>query len=276
MPSDPRISVVMPTLDRPDTLTQALEALAQQTLGADRFELVLAEDARNEATPELPSLPFAVQRVKGSRPGASAARNAGWRAAGASLVLFIGDDIIASPQLLAEHFAWHEREPGDGVGVLGSVDWARSLRRDAFMTWLDAGIQFDYGSIRGTEAGAGHFYTANVSLKRAMLERVGGFDEERFPFLYEDIDLGVRLFEHGFRLLYNRAAAAEHLHQPRIEEWRVRMRLVAAAGRRRGGWHSLGTPDFPQRFAGAVARPPARRRGGAPPRAGAPAFPFFF
>ncbi|MEA2494723.1 MAG: hypothetical protein QOJ29_2634 [Thermoleophilaceae bacterium] len=254
-----RISVVMPTYDRRDELTTALDALTRQTTGLDAFELVLVEDARNSALPPLPDLPLRVLRA--DRPGASAARNTGWRAASSPLVLFIGDDIIAAPDLVAEHLAWHEGHRGDEVGVLGLVEWARSLRRDAFMTWLDQGIQFDYGSIQGEQAGAGHFYTANVSLKRMMLERVGGFDEERFPFLYEDIDLGMRLTDAGFRLLFNRAARAEHLHQPRIEDWRARMRLVAPAERRWIEAHPDQKAYFHDLFADALARDPASERG---------------
>jgi GT2 family glycosyltransferase len=254
-----RISVVMPTFDRRDALTTALDALTRQTTGPDAFELVLVEDARNDGLPPLPDMPVNVLRA--DRPGASAARNTGWRAASSPMVLFIGDDIIAAPDLIAQHLAWHERHPEDEVGVLGLIEWARSLRRDAFMTWLDQGIQFDYGSIHGEQAGAGHFYTANVSLKRTMLERVGGFDEERFPFLYEDIDLGMRLTDAGLRLLFNRAARAEHLHQPRIEDWRARMRLVAPAERRWIEAHPGQKPYFYDLFADALARDPASERG---------------
>lgn len=261
MAADPRISVVMPTLDRRDTLVRTLAALARQTVAPSAFEVVLVADERSRELPQPPDQPYTLRVLRAERAGASAARNLGWRSARAPLVLFIGDDIIATPRLLEEHLAWHERHDDDRVGVLGLVEWARELRRDAFMAWLDAGIQFDYGSISGTEAGAGHFYTANVSLSRAMLERVGGFDVERFPFLYEDIDLGMRLFENGFRLLYNAAARAEHLHQPRIDEWRERMRLVAGAERR---WIELRPdqePHFHRLFTDIRVRAPGSGRG---------------
>ena len=261
MRPDPRIGVVMPTLDRPGALTRALGALARQTIDSAAFEVVVVADAASTEAPEPGDQPYAVRVIRAQRPGASAARNAGWRATRAALVLFTGDDIVASPRLLAEHLAWHERAPEDEMGVLGLVEWAKSLRRDSFMTWLDAGIQFDYGTIAAIDAGPGQFYTANVSLKRAMLARVGGFDQERFPFLYEDIDLGLRLFEHGFRLLFNRDASAEHVHQPRVEEWRERMRLVASAERRWVERHPGQRAYFHDLFADALARPPARGRG---------------
>lgn len=252
--------MVVPTLDRPQTLARAIGALMGQTLAADQFELIVAEDARNEATPALRSLPFAARAVKAARDGASAARNAGWRSARAPTVLFIGDDIIASPGLLAEHLAWHEREPTPDVAVLGAVDWAREVRRSAFTDWLDRGIQFDYRTIPGVEAGPGHFYSANVSLKRATLSASGGFDEVRFPFLYEDIELGTRLFERGLRLLFNAKARAEHLHQPQLDEWRERVRLIAQAERRWVALRPDKAPYFHDLFAHALARPRSRGR----------------
>ena len=252
-----KLSVVIPTFNRPDALPRTLAALANQTVRD--FELVIVEDAKNEAPiPEAdPRLNPRVLRA--DRPGASHARNTGWRAATEPVVLFLGDDIIPAPDLLARHAALHDEHPDDRVGVLGYVEWAHELKRTAFMVWLDQGIQFNYPSINGTEAGPGHLYTANVSLKRAALEQVGGFDAERFPFLYEDIDLGVRLFEDGFRLVYDADARAEHLHKPDLERWRARMTIQAAAERAWIERYPEESPYFHDRFASAVAM--GERRG---------------
>jgi hypothetical protein len=128
------------------------------------------------------------------------------------------------------------------------------------MVWLDHGIQFDYPSIHGTEAGPGHFYTSNVSVKRAALERVGGFDAERFPFGYEDIDLGLRLFADGFRLIYDRDARAEHLHEPDLGRWKARMLTQAQAEREWIRRYPDEQPYFYNRFSPALRQPPARGR----------------
>lgn len=257
-----RLSVVVPTFNRPDALPRALQALDRQTLDPDAFELVLVEDVNNDARPAVGVRRYQVQQLKGTWPGASSARNVGWRAAQAPVVLFIGDDILASPSMLERHLALHDANPGDDVGVLGHVSWARELRRTAFMTWLDQGVQFDFATIQGTEAGPGHFYTSNVSLKRSALEATGGFDEQTFPFLYEDIDLGMRLFERGFRLIYEPEAHAEHLHEPRLEDWKRRMGLIARAERAWVERHPDQSPYFHDRFQQALALDPRRGRAG--------------
>jgi GT2 family glycosyltransferase len=205
------------------------------------------------------SWPFQARHLHRARRGVSAARNVGWRAAESHLVAFIGDDILLEPTALEEHLRAHEREPDEGVGVLGPVIWARELRVTPFMRWLEEGIQFDYRSLPGDEASWAHFYTSNVSVKRSMLERVGGFDEERFPFLYEDLDLGYRMAAHGFRMIYNRRAVGEHLHRTRLDDWRGRMSATARAER---VWVEL-HPELPAYFHDRFERALAGPRGSA-------------
>lgn len=214
-------------------LARALGRLERQSTPASSFEVVVVADARDRDLGALHHAvgkrPFETRVLSAEMPGASAARNIGWRAARGPLVLFMGDDIMADPGFLAAHLDWHERHPEVTVGVLGDLRWADELDVTPFMRWLEDGVQFDYRRIEGDEAGWGRLYTANVSLKRALLESVDGFDEERMPFLYEDLDLGRRLHEIGFRLLYNRAASAEHLHPVTPESWRRRAADIATA-----------------------------------------------
>jgi len=143
-----------------------------------------------------------------------------------------------------------------------------------FMRWLETGIQFDYGTIRATELEWQRFYSCNVSLKRAMLERVGGFDEERFPYGYEDLELARRLHAHGFRLLYNPAALGEHLKTETIEGWRRNLRRIAIAERRFTRLYPGERPYFYERFRAAAKAPPARGRSARLARYIGPSFPW--
>lgn len=240
------LSVVIPTIGRPERLRRALERLdAQTALG--RFEVIVVADAaaaRGDAGAGCARHRYPTRLLTASVPGAAGARNAGWRATETPLILFIDDDILAEPELVAQHLAWHRDHGELEVGVLGDVRWASELRVTTFMRWLEQGIQFDYAAIDGIEAGWGRFYTANVSVKRAMLERVHGFDERGFPFGHEDLDLAYRMSKEGFRLLYNRRARAEHLHPMDLEFWRQRVRRIAASERRFLSRH----PEIPPYF----------------------------
>ena len=261
----PEISVVIPTLGRPAMVERVLERLDRQTVTPGAFEVIVVADAKEERADELEravaAREYSARCLRAPKPGASAARNAGWRSAGAPLVLFIDDDILPEPVLVAEHLRWHGAHPAENIGVLGLVRWADELEVTPFMRWLENGIQFDYPNIEGTEAGWGRFYTANASVKRGLLERVGGFDEERLPFGYEDLDLALRMHAHGFRLLYNRAAVAEHLHPMDLEFWKRRVSRIAISERRFVAMHPEVPPYFYELFSAAAAAPPARGRG---------------
>jgi GT2 family glycosyltransferase len=175
-------------------------------------------------------------------------------------VLFLDDDILPARTLLEQHLRWHERHPEETVGVLGRVQWAHDVRVTPFMRWLDRGIQFDYGGIRGTEAAWWNLYSCNASLKRSALEHTGGFDEVGFPFGYEDLDLGRRLSDHGFRLLYNRDARAEHLRTDSLESFCSRIPRIAQAEAAFVARWPEATPYFRDLFAAALSREPARGR----------------
>lgn len=261
-----RISIVIPTYRRHDALARTVAALEAQTLAPEEFETIVVDDPVDDDPRAVADAlnveqrPVRIRHLHRENRGVSAARNTGWRAAQSPLVMFLGDDILASPRLLEEHLEWHDRRGGPDVGVLGHVRWASEIPTTAFMRWLESGYQFDYEVIHGDEASWAHFYTANISLPRSLLDEVGGFDEERFPFLYEDLDLGYRLNERGFKLLYNSRATAEHLHPTTIDEWRGRMAATATAERRWVSHHPDMPAYFHDRFAEAMRLPRSNGR----------------
>jgi GT2 family glycosyltransferase len=256
------LTVVIPTLGAGSTLRLVLDRLADQECEPGSFEAIVVVDA---AAPDqrgaIGDRPYPVRELRGGIPGVSANRNAGWRAARSPLVLFIDDDTLPARRLIAEHLDWHRRNGEETVAVLGHVRWARELEVTPFMRWLEDGIQFDYRNIDGIEAGWGRFYTANVSVKRSLAERVGGFDEERLPYGYEDLDFAYRASKLGMRVLYNRRAVVEHLRPMDLELWKRRVRRAAATERRFVALHPEIEPHFFNIFSAAAKAPPAGGRG---------------
>jgi hypothetical protein len=234
------VAVVIPTQNRWDVLERTITALrAQSAIG---FQIVVVVDKGAE----LPEFMAGVDVVHRNRRGVGAARNDGVKATDRPLIVFLGDDTIPEPDFMERHLAMHRRYPEIEVGVLGAVHWHPEVGRGRYQQWLDwSGTQFEYHTIVGDEAGWGRLYTSNVSLKRELYLKVGGFDEE-FQFGYEDIELGLRLHNAGFRLLSEPNARVAHVHRyewPAIER---RFRLVG------GGEYLMVRkhPDFPPRGRG--------------------------
>ena len=257
------LTIVIATLRRPQILRRTLERLEVQEKAAGSFTVIVSSDAAEEDPAAVRSAigrrPFPVRHVTGELPGVSATRNAGWRAAETDLVLFIGDDMLPEPSLVAEHLISHSETSSPEVAVLGLVRWARDIQVTPFMHWLEHGVQFDYPSIRDGRAAWWHLYMANASLRRSRLEAVGGFDE-KFRFGYEELDLAKRLDAIGLHIVYNPAALVEHLHPATIGDWRNRMRTVAEAERQFVAKHPDADPYFHRMFKMALDQPPARGR----------------
>lgn len=240
-----------------------LDGYDRQDAPPGSFEVLVVADC---ADPEPHSVnaaigrrPYPVRRLTGSVPGLSANRNTGWRAARAPVVLFTDNDTVPVPRLVSEHLAWHDRFPDEEVVVVGLVRWARGLKVTPFMKWLDHGIQFDFPSIQGSEASWAHIYGANSSIKRSFLKRVGGYDEERLPYLYEDLDWGYRAREHGVRVMLNRRAVVDHWRPVNVAYYQARAPRLAVAEWRFCQLHPDFPPWFHQKFATAVEAPPQGR-----------------
>ena len=234
------VCVVIPTRDRWEILARTIAALRDQTVAG--FEVLVVVDGTDQRVPALDGATVVTKEHGG--PGA--ARNLGARTTSRPLVLFVGDDMVPTRELVAAHLERHRANPAPEVAVLGRSDWHPDAH-GRINRWLDwSATQFDFGSIDGSEAGFGHFYSSNVSLKRDFFLEAGGFDED-FVYYYEDLDCGWRLSEKGMRLLYEPRARTLHLHRLSWSDVVRRFRGIAAGEYLMARKHAWFTPFFRDR-----------------------------
>jgi GT2 family glycosyltransferase len=260
----PELSVVLSTLGNYEVLTRVLDGYERQDAALASFEVLVVSDL---AEPDFDAVrhaigerPYRVRHLTGHVPGLSANRNIGWTAAGAPVVLFTDNDTIPVRRLVSEHLKWHRRFPDEATAIVGRVRWAKGLTVTPFMKWLDHGVQFDFPSIHGIEASWAHLYGANSSIKRSFLDRVGGYDEQRLPYLYEDLDWGYRARDHGLRVLFNRRAIVDHWRPMSVEVWQARAPMLAAAEWQFCQLHPEAEPWFHPMFAEVAGWPPGGRK----------------
>jgi GT2 family glycosyltransferase/peptidoglycan/xylan/chitin deacetylase (PgdA/CDA1 family) len=221
-----RFSVVIPTYQRRNVVLSSVAALAGQE-DAPPFEAVVVVDGSVDGSAEaLRALatPFPLTVIEQSNQGRPAACNRGAVAAAGDVLLFLDDDMEAHPRLLVEH----DRSHRDGAdAVIGHLpvhpDSPQSFLTSAVSTWAEQRLQALRE--RGGRIELGDFVTGQMSIRRDVFLRVGGFDTyfER-PYGGEDLDLGRRLARGGYTLAFNPEAISwqRYVVTPRqlLGQWR--------------------------------------------------------
>ncbi len=200
----PAVSVVVPSHGRPLRLRWLLNALEEQTLPPDSWEVVVVhDDADEEAERLLRAHPLAAAgRLRHRRlpPGTGSAprqRNAGWRAARTPLVAFTDDDCRPDPEWLERLLAAASRSAGAIVqgATRPDPDEAELLAAPRARTIT-------------VHPPGPYLETCNVLYPRALLARLGGFEERLRAG--DDTDLALRARAAGEQVVAAPDALVHH------------------------------------------------------------------
>ena len=206
----PTVTVVVATYNRARSLARLFDGLVHQAF--QDFDVVIVDDASTDSTPiRIRTLtrrvPFEVQHIRLSRNhGPGGARNVGWRRATGEVVAFIDDDCRPGPEWICEL-----------LGAMRSVDIVQGR------TIADpAAERGPWSHTMEIERMTGSFETCNVAYRRALLERVRGFDESYRTG--EDVDLGCRAVASGARAAFAPGAVVQHDVSP--SSWIAHLRRL--------------------------------------------------
>jgi GT2 family glycosyltransferase len=211
----PELAVVIPTYGRAETIRELLAQLDFQTLAPERFEVVVVDDG----TPipialEASEHAYSLTLLRQPNAGPGAARNLALEHVRAPLTLILNDDAVPAPDLLEKHLAAH-RTCAPKTALLGSFNFTARALRSPFVQLLQASnLLFDFPSlVHGRRLDWQHFWTCNLSLPTQALREVGGFDAENFrEAIAEDVELGYRLSQRGWRVEFRADLVCEHDH----------------------------------------------------------------
>jgi GT2 family glycosyltransferase len=218
MAPTPEIAVAVASHDRPLRLRWLLNALEEQTLAPERFEVVVAHDSRGAETEELlrthPLAARGTLRHVALPPveGPARNRNASWRATRAPLVAFTDDDCRPPADWLERALEAAARTPGaivqgttmpdpDEADHLWASPHALTQRIVPPTPWAE---------------------TCNIVYPRAVLERLGGFAEDAGLVVGEDTDLALRAQREGVPLVPAPGVLTWHAVEPASLARRIR------------------------------------------------------
>jgi hypothetical protein len=202
----PQVSVVVPTYGRPERLAQTLAALEAQTLQRGAFEVIVVDNGSPaEGTGQVLSaalergvLALRTHRNAVTR-GPAGGRNDGWHAARAPLIAFTDDDCVPAPDWLMSALLVSRGVPGAFIQGRTEPNPAEADRIGVFSRTV---------SVRALGP---QYETCNIFYPRALLERLGGFDET-FGMIPagEDTGLAWRALESGAQPVFASDALVFH------------------------------------------------------------------
>jgi len=201
-----KVSIVIPTYNQKEILAKALDCLILQDYPKDQYEIVVVDDGSSDGTRGM------VRSKMGSKVdwrylyqrhrGPHFARNLGIEKAQGEIIIFVDSDIFVAPNFISEHVKFHQKFGDDVVsGPVARTDrlnhifgdsGKRKLRKLSFVFSLPS------------------FITSNLSVRKKILIRVGGFDEEFTGFGWHDWELGLRLKKLGLKAKMNINAMVYH------------------------------------------------------------------
>lgn len=188
----PEVSVITPVFNRPELLVTAVRSVLAQRFA--NWELIIVDDGSTDETPALLARRGdALRVIRQANAGMSAARNTGIAASRGEFVAFLDSDDWWRPHKLAQQVALLDAEPD--IGFCSHATELQSPEGVKVGEWdgppnaenLVARILGGHSAVAG---GA-----SSVMVRRALLERTGGFDARLRGA--EDTDQWVRLAAAG-------------------------------------------------------------------------------
>lgn len=210
----PIVSIVIPTHNRCAILKRTLDALNQQTFPAQQFEVLVVVDGGRDGTSEMlrgyqASFPLMV--IEQASQGAAAARNRGAAQAKGSLLLFLDDDVVPRPGLVAAHVAAHQIQ-GRHVGIGPYPPVIQSSLSSYFHAkvrgWWAA--KFDELQQPGHRFSYQDLLSGNMSIEADTFVHLGGFNTNPIFQAHEDYEIGIRLIQSNVAIRFVPEAVSDH------------------------------------------------------------------
>jgi len=230
-----QVSVIVPTIGRPDSLRRMLESLCRQT--AKVHEVIVADGSQTNQTQSLVRNPhwqdqgLFVDWIRVQPPNAVRQRQAAIQKSQGNLLLLLDDDVVLEPDCV-EQMISAMRGASDIVGVFADFTnqaWPMPTRAWRFYMRYILGmkdgewqgkvvgplLRFGYNPPPQGVAPIEWLGTCNTMVRREAYQRVGGFSDF---FLHrctmnEDVDLGLKISAIG-RIVFCSAARMAHIHAP--------------------------------------------------------------
>jgi GT2 family glycosyltransferase len=194
------IAVIIPVYRDWDRLAVCLDALERQSLPADRFEIVVANNEPDGRCP-IGQLPANARIIHEPQPGSYAARNTAVSSCSSRFLAFTDSDCVPDRDWLSEGLKLLERHPEERI--TGPVSIFREEGSGYYAYLFDAHTAFPQEQY----ARDGVCVTANLLVSRKVFDRVGLFEQTMSG---GDWEWNMRAHKMGVPIRYDPTVAVAH------------------------------------------------------------------
>jgi GT2 family glycosyltransferase len=225
MQKSPDVSLVICTRNRAKQLAETLKRVSEIQTRLN-WELVIVDNASTDATAAIvadfaATHPLPVQMIVQAGRGVACAKNAGWRATKADIVICVDDDCYPEANFLDSMFQCFSEDPrlgfvGGRILLYDPTDRRITIQESLEPLAFPAGGFIRPGIIQG----------ANIGYRRAALTGVGGFDPwfgAGAIYSGDETELMARLSAAGWKGAYDPRPLVYHHHgrKTAADEWRL-------------------------------------------------------
>ncbi len=205
----PRVSIVIPTYNAEATIGPLLESLLR--LDYPDYEVLVVNDGSKDGTKAIVER-NPVKLLDQTNRGASAARDAGLRAATGEIVAYVDSDVTVTPNWLRQLVI-----PFQDASIGATTGRTVFQRNGACTSWLRS-MDIERRNARR------HEYTRlangpNSAFRRSLLLEVGGFDPQWYHA--EDTEVSYRVWQTEYKIRYVPEAVVNHIAE---DDWRDYLR----------------------------------------------------
>lgn len=236
MTATPRVSVIVPFLNRQHYLPACIEALLAQDEVDGGVEIIMVDNRSTDASVSVVERYPRLTLLREEKPGVYAARNAGIRRARAPLLAFTDADCVADRGWLRS-LCEGMRDPGVAI-LIGECWYPAGASRALRLLAAYENAKAEYVVAR--RAPAYQFaYANNMAVRASVFERIGPFEEWARA---ADTELVHRLAASrpDLRLGYQRGMRVTHLEFLRVRDRLRRLSLYTQTNSQVASFRELG------------------------------------
>ena len=197
------VSIVVPVYNGGKSFHRCIDSLERW---ADMAEVIVVADGESDGSSQFAKDHGATVIQLPTSKGPANARNIGAKAASADILLFIDADVTVHPNTVGQVYRAFQADD-DLAALIGSYDDAPGAPN--FLSQYKN--LFHHYTHQQGRAEASTFWGACGAIRKAVFLEIGGFDASYRRPCIEDIELGYRLRQAGYKIRLCKTVEIKHL-----------------------------------------------------------------